>query len=45
MYKIKSKLQEYIVKHREYSQYLIITINRVEPLKIVHCSAEYPNLI
>ena len=32
------KLQGHIVQHREYSQYFIITINAVQPLKIVnHC--------
>ena len=35
MYKI-NKLQGYIVKHREYSQYFIVTINGVSSLKIVH---------
>ena len=33
-----SKLQGYIVQHRVYSQYFIMTINRILPLKIVnHC--------
>ena len=32
------KLQGHTVQHREYSQYFIITINGVQPLKIVnHC--------
>ena len=31
-----NKLQGYIIQHREYSQYFIITINRVQPLKIVN---------
>ena len=35
MYKI-NKLQGYIIQHTEYSQYFIITINGVYPLKIVH---------
>ena len=34
MYKI-NKLQGYIAQHREYSEYFIITINGVYPLKIV----------
>ena len=34
-YKI-NKLQGYIVQHREYSQYFIITINGVQPLKVVY---------
>ena len=37
MYNI-SKLQGYIVQHRVYSQYFIMTINRILPLKIMnHC--------
>ena len=35
MYKI-NKLQGYIVQYREYSQYFIITINGIKPLKIVN---------
>ena len=35
MYKI-NKLQGYIVQHREYSKYFIITINGVQPLKITN---------
>ena len=35
MYKINN-LQGHIVQHREYSQYFIITINGVQPLKIVN---------
>ena len=35
MYEI-NKLQGYIVQHREYSQCFIITINGVQPLKIVN---------
>ena len=30
-----NKLQGYIVQHREYSQYFIVTINGAELLKIV----------
>ena len=35
MYKI-NKLQGYLVQHGKYSQYLIITINGVQPLKMVN---------
>ena len=44
MYKI-SKLQGYIVQHREYSQYFIITINGVQPLKIMIHSVVHLKLI
>ena len=30
-----NKLQGYITQHEEYTQYFMITINGVEPLKIV----------
>ena len=33
MYKI-NRLQGYIAQHREYSQYFIITIKEVQPLKL-----------
>ena len=33
-----NKLQEYIAQHKEYSQYFILTLNRIQTLKIVnHC--------
>ena len=35
MYKI-NKLQGHTVQHREYSQYFIVTINGLKPLKIVN---------
>ena len=35
MYKL-NKLQGYIVQHREYSQYFIINIKGIKPLKIVN---------
>ena len=34
-YSVQNKLQGYVVQHGEYSQYFIVTINGVLPLKIV----------
>ena len=40
-----NKLQGHNAQHREYSQYLIITINGVQPLKIVNHYAVQLKLI
>ena len=46
MYRIK-KLQGYIVKHREYSQYFIITLNGVYSIKNIDllCCTPETNII
>ena len=36
IYYTENKRQAYAVKHEEYSQYFIIPLNRVQPLKIVN---------
>ena len=35
-YYVPNELQGYIIQHREYSQHFIITINELQPLKIVN---------
>ena len=35
-YQVQNKLQGYVVQHKEYNQYFIITVNEVKPLKIVN---------
>ena len=44
MYKI-NRLQGYIVQHREYDLYFIITINGVQALKIVNYYVVHLKLI
>ena len=33
-YHVQNKLQGYVVQHKEYNQYFIITENEVKPLKL-----------
>ena len=35
-YSVQNNLQGYIVHHKEYSQYFVITVNGLLPLKIVN---------